>query len=81
MVGQSTVEKQKKSNFISTILLTNSSIANSLRSMTVDDLIGEIEWFKKTDLPFSSEVKVLFESELDNRFKDIQDLHKVHTES
>ena len=62
MVGQSTVEKQKKSNFISTILLTNSSIANSLRSMTVDDLIGEIEWFKKTDLPFSSEVKVLFES-------------------
>lgn len=81
MVGQSTVEKQKKSNFISTILLTNSSIANSLRSMTVDDLIGEIEWFKKTDLPFSSEVKVLFESELDNRFKDTQDLHKAHTES
>jgi len=51
MDGQNIVEKQKKSDFISTILLTNSYIADRLKAMTVDDLKGEIEWFEKTISP------------------------------
>lgn len=81
MDGQNIVEKQKKTDFISTILLTNSYIADRLKAMTVDDLKGEIEWFKKTDLPFSSDMKLLFENELNSRIIDTQGLHKAHTES
>ena len=81
MDGQSIVEKQKKTDFISTILLTNSYIADRLKAMTVDDLKGEIEWFEKTDLPFSSDMKLLFENELNSRIIDTQGLHKAHTES
>ena len=81
MDGQNIVEKQKKSDFISTILLTNSYIADRLKAMTVDDLKGEIEWFEKTDLPFSSDMKLLFENELNSRIIDTQGLHKAHTES
>lgn len=81
MGGQNIVEKQKKSDFISTILLTNSYIADRLKAMTVDDLKGEIEWFEKTDLPFSSDMKLLFENELNSRIIDTQGLHKAHTES
>lgn len=81
MDGQNIVEKQKKNDFISTILLTNSYIADRLKAMTVDDLKGEIEWFEKTDLPFSSDMKLLFENELNSRIIDTQGLHKAHTES
>lgn len=81
MDGQNIVEKQKKTDFISTILLTNSYIADRLKAMTVDDLKGEIEWFEKTDLPFSSDMKLLFENELNSRIIDTQGLHKAHTES
>ena len=49
--------------------------------MTVDDLKGEIDWFNKTDLPFSSDMKILFEEELKKRIIDTQGLHKAHTES
>lgn len=81
MDGQNIVEKQKKSDLISTILLTNSYIADSLKAMTVDDLKGEIEWFNKTDLPFSSDMKLLFENELNERIINTQGLHKAHIES
>lgn len=81
MDGRNIVAKQKKTDFISTILLTNSYIAEKLKAMTVDDLKGEIEWFNKTDLPFSSDMKMLFEEELKSRIRDTQGLHKAHTES
>ena len=81
MDGLNTVVKQKKTDFISTILLTNSYIAERLKAMTVDDLKGEIDWFNKTDLPFSSDMKILFEEELKKRIIDTQGLHKAHTES